>query len=193
MTPVMMMRRAPEKRAAQRAGSYLIMIQPEKFMIKMAHWIKWRKSISRILFSITLTMILTACSSSASVTPATQTLPVLIMDDAHFQDKNTVYEIPAGNGFILDSQNYTFKVPANAGPVIANYVQLAQVDVNGEVYGMEWQSAESSHAITNEQLQPLSGAKAFDGFKTGQEVVIAVGNMNEGHFTPLWTATIDVK
>ena len=147
----------------------------------------------KILFSIALVMILTACSSSASATPAAGTLPVLVMDDAHFQDEKTVYEIPAGNGFMLDSQNYTFKIPVEAGPVVANYVQLAQVDKNGGVYGMDWQRADSSHPITAEQLQPLSATKPFDGFKAGQQVVVAVGNMNEGHFTPLWTATINVK
>ena len=147
----------------------------------------------KILFFVVLTITLAACSSNASATPVAESLPVLVMDDAHFQNENVTYEIPAGNGFILDAKNYTFKVPANAGPLPANYLQLVDVAVDGEFYGMEWQSDQSSNAITVDRLQPLSGTSAFGGFKTGQTVVVAVGNMTESFFTPLWTATIEVK
>jgi hypothetical protein len=137
-------------------------------------------------------MALAACSN-ASATPVAESLPVLVMDDAHFQNENVAYEIPAGNGFILDAKNYTFKVPSNAGPLTANYLQLVDVAVDGEFYGMEWQSEASSNAVTADKLQPLSGTVPLDGFISGQTVVIAVGNMTDGFFTPLWTATIEVK
>jgi len=58
---------------------------------------------------------------------------------------------------------------------------------------MEWESEELIHKITADQLQPLSGTTAFNGFKAEQRFVVAVGNMTDGMFTPLWTATVEVR
>ena len=147
----------------------------------------------RILYLVVLTLALAACTSSVTATPVAESLPVLVMDDAHFQNENLAYEIPAGTGFILDSKNYNFKVAVNSGPLVPNYLQLVDVAVDGEFYGMEWQSDLSSNAVIADELQPLSGTTPLDGFKPGQTVVVAVGNMTDGFFTPLWTSTIEVK
>jgi hypothetical protein len=118
-------------------------------------------------------------------------LPLVIMDEVHFLDKSAVYIIPAGNGFILDSRSYTFRIPPTAsGPLVPNYFQMIG---NNQYYGMKWESEELIHRITADQLEPLSGATAFDGFNAGQRYLVAVGNMTDGIFTPLWTATIEVK
>ena len=147
----------------------------------------------KILFFVVLTVMLAACNPTPSVTPAAETLPVLIMDDEHFQDETVVYEIPAGNGFILDGENYTFQVPANSRPLVANYFQLVDVAVDGEFYGMDWQSEAPSNSVTVDKLQPLSGNTSLTGFRSGQTMIVAVGNMTDGFFIPLWTATIEVK
>ena len=149
--------------------------------------------VGRFLFLVTLAMALAACSSNASATPVAESLPVLVMDDAHFQNENVAYEIPAGEGFILDSKNYNFKVAVNSGPLVPNYLQLVDVAVDGEFYGMEWQSEATNNTVIADKLQPLSGTAPLDGFKPGQTVVVAVGNMTDGFFTPLWTSTIEVK
>jgi hypothetical protein len=146
----------------------------------------------RILFLITLMLILTACSSSSLVTPtSTPTLPLLIMDEVHFLDSNAVYTIPPGDGFILDSRSYTFRIPpTSSGPLVPNFFQIIG---DSQYYGMEWESEELVHKITAHQLTPLSGTTAFNGFKAGQRFVVAVGNMTGGFFTPLWTANVEVR
>jgi len=149
--------------------------------------------LGRILCLVVLTLALAACTSSVTATPVAESLPVLVMDDAHFQNENLAYEIPAGMGFILDSKNYNFKVAVNSGPLVPNYLQLVDVAVDGEFYGMEWQSEATNNTVIADKLQPLSGTAPLDGFKPGQTVVVAVGNMTDGFFTPLWTSTIEVK
>lgn len=156
----------------------------------------------KILIFTILAMSVVACSSSPSVsaTSTAETLPVLVMDDAHFQSEKAVYEIPPGQGFILDTQGYKFQAPANAGPppantgpLVANYLQLVDVAKDGQFYGMEWQTEAARNAVTVDKLQPLSGTDPLNGFKSGQTIVVAVGNTTDGFFTPLWTATIEVK
>jgi hypothetical protein len=113
------------------------------------------------------------------------------MDEVHFLDKSAVYTIPPGNGFILDSRSYTYRIPpSSSGPLVANYFQIIG---DSQYYGTEWQSEERIHRITADQLKPLSGATAFNGFQTGQRFLVAVGNMTDGFFIPLWTATIEVR
>ncbi|MBI5842584.1 MAG: hypothetical protein HZB19_21045 [Chloroflexi bacterium] len=148
--------------------------------------------IRRILYFIALAILLAACSSNVS-TPEADTLPVLVVDEAHFQDETLVYEIPAGNGFVLDARNYTYQIPVGAGPVTANYLQLVEIAQEGEIFGMELSVGASRSSITADQLLPLTGTSDFGGFGAGQQFVIAIGNMNEERFIPLWTATIEVK
>jgi hypothetical protein len=144
--------------------------------------------VGKISFLVTLLVVLAACSSSAT----NESLPVLVMDDAHFQ-LEAIYQIPAGTGFILDSKNYKFQIPANSGPLVANYMQLKDVAKDGQFYGMELQPDATSNTITVDKLQPLSATEPLKSFRSGQTVVVAVGNMAEGHFVPLWTATIAFK
>lgn len=146
----------------------------------------------RLLFLIALTVILTACSGSAAATPTpTPMLPLLIMDEVHFLDSNSVYTIPPGTGFILDSRSYTFRIPPTAsGPLVPNYFQMIG---DNRYYGMRWDAGELLHRITTDQLEPLSGATTLNGFEAGRRYLLAVGNMTDGVFTPLWTATVAVE
>jgi hypothetical protein len=146
--------------------------------------------IKKISLSVLLVLLLSACGSESASKPQSETLPVVVVDDAHFKDPNAFYDIPAGGGFILDVTHYKFTIPAGMGPVIPNYVEVAN---GGEVFGMDWQESSAPDEITVSQLRSLRGNTRLERFNSGEQLVVAIGNKNSGHFTAFWSATVNVK
>lgn len=130
-------------------------------------------------------VFLTACG-----TPAGASLPVLTVDQAHMQTPGLDYQIPAGDGFILDASGYEFNIPASMGQAEINYVEIA---VQGKVYGTQWTAPGTDRAVTVEELQPMSGGSPLSGFQSGQQLIVALGVMNGARFAAVWSAVIDVK
>lgn len=137
-----------------------------------------------LLSALLLCLLLTACGTSSA------SLPVLKVDQAHMSTPGLDYQIPAGNGFILDASGYEFNIPANLGQVDVNYVEIA---VYGKVYGAPWTAPGTDQAITVDKLQPLIGGSALGGFQSGQQLIVALGYKNGSRFAAVWSGVIDVK
>ncbi len=130
-------------------------------------------------------------------------LPVVKADIEHLQAERSdgsvppFYDIPAGDGFVLDTSTLQLQIPPSLNISGPNSIQVV-VD-RQMYYGATWGSSQSSYILNAETLKPLQGSKPFDGLKANQAVIIAIGYLDEtGHstgqagFYPLWYAMAKV-
>jgi hypothetical protein len=135
-----------------------------------------------------LVLLLSACGTTPSAAPTVTSapLPVLLVDAEHMIKPGLAYEIPAGEGFVLDASSFDFGTPT--GPT------TVQVVIKGLIYQTTWMSGATSQAIRAEELLPARGSSHLTVFDAGQELIIAIGSLtNTGRFSPMWVAVVDVK
>lgn len=130
-------------------------------------------------------------------------LPVIKADDEHLQVERTdgatppAYEIPAGDGLVLDVTDYTIPIPPELRITQPNMIQVV---FDRQVYYVIWEAGKTSYPLTAQTLQPLQGLKFFSGFKSGQTVILAIGYWDKDRqttgqvvFYPLWYAIVNVR
>jgi hypothetical protein len=158
-----------------------------------------------LLLLVLMTLAAHGCKKSeeASQTAriAKSNLPVVIVDTEHLQVKHAdgsvppFFDIPAGDGFILDASAYEFPIPADA-----KYTEPDTIEViaDNQGYSMPWKPGETIYTVSPQTLQPLPGAPVFTGLVAGTQVVIAIGHSEKSGadggtvFKPLWGAMANV-
>ncbi len=125
-------------------------------------------------------------------------LPLIQADSAHHDlgraSHPQVYEIPAGDGFVLDTRGLPLLVPSGMNLPGPNRVFLT---VRGIAYQLEWDAARAVYVLSGDTLQPwMQNDPPFTGLKADQTVTIAVGYWDEGgaatgqeQFIAMWTAS----
>ncbi len=125
-------------------------------------------------------------------------LPLIKADSAHHDlgraSHPQVYEIPAGDGFVLDTRGLPLLVPAEMDLPGPNRVFLT---VRGIVYQLEWDASRAVYVLSGDTLRPwVQNDPPFTGLKAEQNVTIAIGYWDEGgvstgqeQFVAMWTAS----
>lgn len=126
-------------------------------------------------------------------------LPVVLVDADHMQVKHAdgktplVYDIPAGDGLILDATNYEFRAPKGQKDTPPQKIQLI-VDKQG--YYTNWLPGETIYTLSSKTLIPLPQALPFKGLAAGTQVILAIGYVVESGgqrtFKPQWGAIANV-
>ena len=112
-----------------------------------------KTNFDRIVFllTLTITMILSGCRTLTNIESG---LPIIKVDENHdfvnehvFEKTPVVmqYEVPAGNGFILDVSNYKIKTPSQSiGVITPNRIEVSVRFYDGiyksTLYYVNWQS-----------------------------------------------------
>jgi len=145
-----------------------------------------------------LLLILIMCAGSLSLSAADTNLPVIKVDDKHQMNyyqpgtKPDIYEIHPAPNLVLDATGYTFDIPKEVREMPLNSIQLIQSKTN--IFEVPWKTATTRYDLSKETLRPLRGSKPFEGFKTGDKMVIAIGIVYEAKkFAVVWTSIIEVK
>ena len=129
--------------------------------------------------------LLSACTTSAPATSTPAPLPILIVDQQHMTTAGLTYQIPAGNGFVLDASDYDF---GSSTPM------AVQVVMGNFFYQMNWAENATRQSVLVSDLQPLFNAKPLATFSAGQQLIVSIGSLNmQGRFKPIWVGVIDVK
>jgi hypothetical protein len=128
-------------------------------------------------------------------------LPVIRMDDAHYQVKREdgseaeMYKLPAGPGFILDTTGYVFHVPPDLEGEPPNLIRL--VRGAGHTYERLWQEGKMTYVMTRDTLRPVRGSGRLRMFESGEILMVAVGrhiafegSYAEGKFRAYWMSMI---
>ena len=145
-----------------------------------------------------LLALATLCLTLLLLTACTPSLPLVIVDEEHFQalkqgSTEAGYQLPAGKGFTLDATAYPFLIPADAPEVPGpNMIQLSAGD--GMVYSHPWNMQQTRYDLTPETLVSIETGQAFPGLVAGQSYLLGVGYLDAtGRFTVLWAAVVDVR
>ena len=126
-------------------------------------------------------------------------LLVIEVDNEHWAvekadgKKALKYNIQEGQGFILDANDYEFKIPASLNIEAPNLIMISIGE--RQQYGIVWESGKQRYIVSGETLRPLSDSKVFPGFKRGQEIVIMIGYLNtaqRSNFYPIWYSLAEV-
>ncbi len=125
-------------------------------------------------------------------------LPVVVADAAHHDrgrgSQPDVYDIPAGDGVVLDARGLPLLIPAGMQLTGPNAVF---VSVRGNAYQVDWEPGRAVYILSPETLEPWAeNAPPFGGLKNGQALTIAVGYWDEAgeqtgdeQFIAMWQAT----
>jgi hypothetical protein len=142
-------------------------------------------------------LILSMCLSH-SLYGADTNAPVVKVDDKHQMNyyragtKPDAYEIRAAPSIVLDATGYTFDIPTEVRDKPLNSIQLVQSKTNQ--FELAWRNGITQYDLSKNTLRPLPGSKPFDGFKTGERMIIAIGIVYEpGKFAVVWTSIVEVK
>ena len=144
----------------------------------------------RFVFILALfALLLSACGGgnvSATAAPTSAPLPVIQLDVEHMINPAMAYEIPAGEGFVLNATGFDFGV--------ADGPSRVQVVMDGHAFTGTWASGETIQTILAASLLPPAGFNPLTGFPSGKQLIVAVGRMSEhNRFEPLWAATVNVR
>jgi hypothetical protein len=169
-------------------------------------WNKSSKYILLILMAIAITISGCKNSNGEKTIPEgpENSLPVIKADNEHLQAEQNdgtvppAYEIPARNGFILDTTGYEIQIPSGLSITHPNMIQI--VLDKDQMYYVKWETGKTSYTITSQTLSPLQNSKPFSSLKSGQAVVVAIGFLDDNGqatgqvaFYPLWYAIVNVR
>ncbi len=131
-------------------------------------------------------------------------LPVLVVDEAHWQKVNTQgadgleYTITNHDGFLLSTQGFEFIIPDEVDFSAPNIIQL--IVGKEQLYATAYEHDCSLYTINAANLVPIYGSRRFTGFEKGQKVIIAIGHLSPAHhpdakpkFTVLWAGVVNVE
>lgn len=139
-----------------------------------------------VLLSTLFVLLISACGTTSAVSPTAIPLPVIQVDSAHMTTVNLVYEIPAGEGFVLDASNYDFGLSGEP--------TMVQVVMKGGVYQAAWSAETANQTIRAADLEPAGSFPRLAGFTSGQQLIVAIGLLTpKGKFSPLWVGVVNIK
>ena len=147
--------------------------------------------MKRFVFTLALlTLILSACgtTTTAAPSPAPTSAPLggIQVDIEHMVNPTLAYEVPAGEGFVIDATGYDFGIAG--GPT------AVQVILDGREYLGTWANSAVTQTVRAAELLPPIGFKPLTDFARGAQLIVAVGRTSaNGRFEPLWVATVNVR
>ncbi|MBL8018707.1 MAG: hypothetical protein JNM27_03500 [Leptospirales bacterium] len=107
--------------------------------------------------------------------------PTILIDEAHYQverpGKATAapYEIAPASGLVIDTTRFTFLPDADLKIQKPNLMQL--VVSKDEIYAADFDGNSYRHTLDSTTLQPMQDGLKFTGFKSGQDMILAIGNV----------------
>lgn len=138
----------------------------------------------------------------SSVTPQLE-LPVLAVDQEHWQtagvDKEMLkeYQITCHEGFILSTAGYQFTIPEEVGFSSPNIIQF--VLGKEQLYAMAYEPGITEYVVKAGNLASLYGSTPFNGFTSGQKVIVAIGHLSpatktnpQPKFMVLWVGLVNI-
>ena len=130
-------------------------------------------------------------------------LPILVVDDAHWQkisakgQEALEYTITNHDGFRLSTQNFQFVIPEKADFSFPNIIQV--VIGKDQLYATAYEYDRTLFTINAANLVPMYGSRRFSGFQKGQKLIIAIGHLSpasqdlpQPKFTVLWAGVVNV-
>jgi hypothetical protein len=138
------------------------------------------------------------CIGNFALHAADTNAPVVKVDDKH-QMMNypagttpEVYRVRAASSMVLDATGYTFDIPPAIRDKTLNSVQVAQSKTNQ--FELTWQPGTTRYELSKATLRVRPGSRPFEGFRTGDKMIIAIGVVYEARkFAPVWTSIVEVE
>jgi hypothetical protein len=138
------------------------------------------------------------CIGNFAVHAAGTNAPVVAVDAKHQMinypvgTKPDIYRVHASESIVLDATGYSFDVPPEIRDKPLNSVQVVQSKTRQ--FKLTWQPGKTRYELSKATLQPLPGSKPFEGFQTGDRMIIAIGVTYEPReFAPVWTSIVEVE
>jgi hypothetical protein len=130
-------------------------------------------------------------------------LPILIVDDAHWQKIHAdnaealEYSIPNRDGFQISTNDFIFLIPDGVDYKDPNIIQL--VVGKEQLYAIAYEKGCTLYTIDKANLVPMYGSRPFEGFQVGTKVIIAIGHLSppkpdlpQPKFTVLWAGVVNI-
>ena len=130
-------------------------------------------------------------------------LPILVVDEAHWQKVNAEtgealeYSIPLKDGFQISTQGFEFTIPDQVDYKSPNIIQL--IVGKEQLYATAYEQDSTLYTIDRANLVPMYGSRPFEGFKKDQKLIIAIGHLAppkldlpKPKFTVLWAGVVNI-
>ena len=103
-----------------------------------------------------------------------------------------VYRVRPASSVVLDAAGYTFDIPPAIRDKPLNSVQVVQSKTNQ--FELTWQPGTTRYELSKATLRPLPGSRPFEGFRSGDRMIVAIGVVYEARkFAPVWTSIVEVE
>ena len=116
----------------------------------------------------------------------------IVVDKEHLQmgTPGKIYYIESSEELILDATQYDY---TSFSPMLVGLPNTAKVIVDGLEHSFYWEKSQGEYLLNENSL--VSGASLFEGFKSGKEVVVALGQSHEGTgpFKVYWVGKLSIK
>jgi hypothetical protein len=142
--------------------------------------------------------IVIMCVGNLALQAADTNIPVVKVDSRHQMmnypagTKPEIYRIRASSSLILDATDYNFDIPPELRDKPLNSVQVAQTKTHK--FELTWQPGKTRFELSNATLHPLPGGQSFEGFKSGDKILVAIGVTSAPRkFAPVWTSIVEIE
>jgi hypothetical protein len=147
-------------------------------------------------------LVLCGCSKETSNTGTDSSqYPVLIADGEHqfsaSTQKRNPYEITAASGIRLDVGHFHFTEGGSTfdgdGPAVTpDTVQIWDASINTGIYRLTKPVVTNVFVLDAGTLNVIHGS-AFAGFRSGHNLIVAVGRATSDNMAAVWVGLITVK
>ncbi len=130
-------------------------------------------------------------------------LPILVVDEAHWQQINhddTIaleYSISGRDGFQISTGSFDFVIPEGVDFKSPNIIQV--VLGKEQLYASAYEEGCSLYTIDKANLVPMYGSRPFEGFQKGMKLIVAIGHLSppkanqaQPKFTVLWAGVVNI-
>ena len=93
--------------------------------------------------------------------------------------------------FTLDVSSYEFDVPDQLIAKGPNSLQV--IIANNQQYSVAIPGGAKHIIVSRETLRPNPGSDQFDGFESGQTLILAIGHLEGSAFSVFWLGMAEVK
>jgi hypothetical protein len=121
----------------------------------------------------------------------------VVVDDAHLQLERPGkpdainYELPPTDQLEIDATDYEFRLPEKLNGRKLNSVQFAFA--KDRVYSASWPASEKRLVLSRSNLVPNPDSKPFEGIRSGDSGVIAIGVLDGSSFFVVWVGMFTVQ
>ncbi|ENM5736208.1 hypothetical protein DU972_003854 [Vibrio mimicus] len=116
----------------------------------------------------------------------------IVVDKEHIQMgmSGKIYSIESSEALILDATQYDY---TSFSPILVGLPNTAKLIVDGLEHSFYWENSQGEYLLNENSL--VSEPSLFEGFKSGKEVVVALGQSHRGigSFKVYWVGKLSVK